>query len=97
MDKHELKLDALEGVTGGTSPILPGNGMASLGGVSDLMENDTDDSGSMVIAYCRACGKQLAYLGSKRIEGGVTGKFKCLDPACAEFDKIKYNDAVSII
>ena len=97
MGKRELDLDALEGVTGGTSPLFPGRGMASLGGNSDLIENDTGDSGAMAIAYCRACGKQLVYLGSERIEIGVTGKFKCLDSTCAEFGKIKYNTDVNIV
>jgi hypothetical protein len=50
--------------------------------------------GDDVKAYCTGCGMVLEYQGQDRIEGGNTGKFVCKNPACKEYNVIKYNDGV---
>lgn len=96
----ELKPENLNEVSGGTSPILPGkdkNGFTTLDQVPG--QNGTAEATDLpeVIAYCRTCGSLMNYLGQTREGGGNTGEFKCSNPLCIEFDKIKFNDDVTFL
>ena len=95
---NELKLDELNSVSGGTSPMLP---------VSEQPANRPYDLGAdiqgaqaeqlpQIFAYCKLCGAQVTYLGQTRIGGGNTGEYKCMNPACANYNQIIYNDGVDI-
>jgi hypothetical protein len=75
----ELDLDSLDGVVGG----------AAVNVVAPKIPSD-----DTVIAYCKKCGKILDYLGQDRVQGGNTGKFKCMNRKCIYFDQLKYNDEV---
>ena len=97
-DIRELNIGDLESVTGGVSPSVPkitiNNQVLSQINVS--LENGlfSDEQVTEMHAFCKACGKKVAYIGQTRIEGGNTGQFKCTNSGCTEFNKIKYNDEV---
>ena len=98
-DIRELDIGDLENVSGGVSPAVPkitiNNQLLSHINVS--LENgyySDKEQVTEIYAFCKACGKKVAYIGQTRIEGGNTGQFKCTNPGCTEFNKIKYNDEV---
>ena len=82
----DLDLDALSEVNGGMCRRLGlrddqlsevGGGLAlNLGGA---------------VAYCKACGKRLKDLGTRRIMGGSTNIFVCTNTKCKEYNKEKNN------
>lgn len=99
-DMNELNIDDLEVVTGGVSPIIPTKMFGShlLRQMKQAITPETvssDETVTTVTAFCKACGKPVIYLGNKRVEGGNTAEYKCTDPTCSEFDKIKYSDEVN--
>ena len=98
-DIRELDLGDLESVTGGVSPAVPKITINNqfLSHINVSLENmPVSDDGKVteMYAFCKVCGKKVAYIGQTRIEGGNTGQFKCTNTGCTEFNKIKYNDEV---
>ena len=99
-DKHELILDDLDVVIGGVAPSTPkitiGNQMLShINKSLELGIASGEGSVTETIAFCRACGRKVDYFGQVRVEGGNTSQYKCTNPTCSEFGKIKYNGEVN--
>ena len=98
MEKYtELNPDVLEGVTGGTSPVKPVRNNSILSKVNlAITANELTgvEVTTPVAAYCLSCGRAVSYMGQDRVEGGLTGQYKCTNPSCPEYNKIKCSDEV---
>ena len=93
----ELNPDVLDKVTGGTVPVTPDRKDSVLRKLNHaLISNELSgvEVTSSVAAFCLSCGRTLSYLGQDRVEGGLTDQFKCTNPACPEYNRIKCNDEV---
>ena len=60
------------------------------GGLS-VKAQTTDNSAK---PRCKKCNKKMLYLGQGRVNGGNTGKYKCTNKNCKEYNVVKYNDEV---
>ena len=86
----DLDLDALSEVNGGMCRRL------------GLMDDNLSEVGGMsksglalnlvgALAYCKACGKKLKDMGTRRIMGGTTNIFVCTNTKCKDYNKEKNN------
>lgn len=81
----DLDLDALSEVNGGMCNLgLRDDHLSEVGGGLALNLGST-------LAYCKACGKKLKDMGTRRIMGGTTNIFVCTNTKCKEYNKEKNN------
>ena len=79
-DNKDLELNALNEVSGGRK-IAPAPAVAA--------DNGTAAGGQL--PRCMTCNTKLVFIEVRRIDGGTTGIYKCMNKFCTEFGKEKNN------
>lgn len=85
----DLDLDDLSEVNGGMCNLgLRDDQLSEVGAMSRLgLAHNLGGA----LAYCKACGKKLKDMGTRRVMGGTTNIFVCTNTKCKEYNKEKNN------